>query len=508
MTGDNYSVGVYLRLSQEDDRDGQSESIGNQRELVTRYAAEQGWSVVDVYIDDGFSGLNFDRPDFRRLVRDIERGWINLVITKDLSRLGRDYIDTGYYLERYFPKMNVRYIALNDGIDTFAVGGNNDMSPFKAVINDMYAKDISKKVRTALLAKKLKGEFIGSVAPYGYAKDAADKRRLVADSETAPIVRRIFAMFIAEGTKLGIANALTREGVPTPSQSKNLTATQRRNKGVWNAQIIGRILTNPTYIGNLTQNRSRKINYKLKSKVNLPADDWITVEGTHEPLVTAEEFAAAARLIETRNYVKRGNARAHLLSGLCKCGDCGGGMTFVNESPTRTYMVCSTWRKHAKLGLCTAHTIREERVEDSLRRSLRELAGSLSAAGILSAAEQANGRADECERETAVCRSRLAQVKAVIASLYRDKVSGVITEEEFAELSDRFRAERDGLSERLRLAEERAAREERVGAATLADLLEEFLTFENVDRATLATLVDKIEVFRDKRIRIHYSFAV
>ena len=232
---DNYkifNVGIYLRVSQEDEKEGQSESIGNQQDFITRYVLEQGWNLTNVYIDDGWSGLNFERPDFKRMIADIESKKINLVITKDLSRLGRDYIDTGYYLERYFPQKNVRYIAINDGIDTFSQNGNTDMSPFKAVINDMYAKDISNKVRTALHTKKLKGDFIGSVAPYGYMKDPNNKGKLIIEEETAEVVKQIFEIFLEGGTKLGIANKLSMQGVPTPSQSKNLKATQKRHKGV------------------------------------------------------------------------------------------------------------------------------------------------------------------------------------------------------------------------------------------------------------------------------------
>jgi len=190
---ETYSVGIYLRLSKEDEIAGQSESISNQRDFITSYVLEQGWDIYDFYIDDGYSGLNFDRPAFKRMISDIENKKINLVITKDLSRLGRDYIDTGNYIERYFPQRNVRYIALNDGIDTFASSANNDMSPFKSVINDMYAKDISKKVRAVLDTKRKKGQFIGAFAPYGYKKDPTNKNNIIIDEVAASVVRRIYS---------------------------------------------------------------------------------------------------------------------------------------------------------------------------------------------------------------------------------------------------------------------------------------------------------------------------
>ena len=346
-----YNAGIYLRLSQEDERAGQSESISNQRDFVTGYVSERGWNIAGVYIDDGYSGLNFNRPGFLRLLSDIESGRVNLVITKDLSRLGRDYIDTGFYLERYFPGNNIRYIAINDGIDTNNADNGDDMSPFRAVINDMYARDISKKVRTALRTKKMKGDFIGSSAPYGYQKDPDNKGRLIIKEETADIVRRIFAMFIADDTKRGIAGKLTSLGIVPPSQDK----TKK-----WNEVTVSRILTNPTYKGDLTQNRAKKVNYKLDKKVNLPRNDWIIVEGTHQPIISKEDFDTVQQIIEKRSYAGK---TVHLLSGLVKCGDCGASMTFA-----RGNMICSAWKRN---GFCSAHTIREDYVENQVISKLQ-----------------------------------------------------------------------------------------------------------------------------------------
>lgn len=180
-----YNTAIYVRLSREDERSTESESIANQKDYLMGYVLEQGWNLVDIFVDDGYSGTNFNRPDFNRLIKAIESKKVNLVITKDMSRLGRDYIDTGYYIERYFPEHSVRYIALNDGIDTFANTSNNDMSPFKSVMNDMYAKDISKKVRTTADLKRKNGEFIGSFAPYGYRKDPNNKNKLLVDQAVA-----------------------------------------------------------------------------------------------------------------------------------------------------------------------------------------------------------------------------------------------------------------------------------------------------------------------------------
>ena len=254
-----YRAGLYVRLSRDDGADKVSESIKNQQDFLLRYAAEQGYEVAEIYADDGWSGTNFDRPAFQRMIRDIEEKKINLVLTKDLSRLGRDYILTGHYLERYFPEHQIRYIAVNDGIDTFENSIANELNPFKAVMNDMYARDISNKVRTALTTKKQNGKFIGAFAPFGYQKSAEDKNKLEVDPLTAPTVKRIFQLFLSGESMKRIAQRLTQEGVLTPSKQRQA----QRGADRWNDVMIKRILTNETYIGNLTQNRTRKINYKL-----------------------------------------------------------------------------------------------------------------------------------------------------------------------------------------------------------------------------------------------------
>ena len=504
-----FNVGIYLRLSQEDEKDGQSESIGNQRDFITRYVLEQNWNITDIYIDDGYSGLNFNRPDFKRMISDIEKNRINLVITKDMSRLGRDYIDTGHYLERYFPSKNIRYIAINDGIDTFSNSNNNDMSPFKAVINDMYAKDISKKVKTALYTKKMKGEFIGSVPPLGYQKDSHNKGKLIIEPVTSEIVKRIFSMFLSGGTKLGIANILSSEGIPTPSASKNLTATQKKHKGVWNDNIINRILTNPTYIGNLTQNRAKTINYKVGKKINLSEQDWIVIEDTHEPIISVEDFNTVQHIMKTKNYVKK-DKKPHLLSGLVKCSDCGGGMTFVKESPTRTYMVCMTWRKHAKLGLCTAHTIREDYVLKYVTDTLKELASKHLNKGKILDNTKIDNPVPKYEKELQDLNNQLEQIKTYISSLYKDKVKGIITDTDFVELSNDFNNERTTIVKRISEIQAKISHNEQIenNSSFTENLLEKFLEFETIDRQTLVLLINKIEVFQDKKIKMHFNFHI
>ena len=339
---------LYLRLSREDEeRKSESQSIVNQRAFLLRYAAENGLEVYDTYIDDGFTGTNFDRPGFRRMIADIESGLIGTVLVKDLSRLGRDHIDTGYYYERYFPARNVRFIAVNDGIDTEREAAGNDMGLFKAAFNDLYAKDISKKVVTALQAKKKNGEFIGAVAPYGYRKSAESKNRLEPEPEESETVRHIFERRLMGEGYTAIARWLDGKGIPPPSVKRG------SNTAHWSDTVVKRILTNPTYCGDLTQNRSRKINYKVDRRRVLPAGEWITVRNTHEPLVSRHVFERVQAGIQRRTP-----GPEHPLSGFLFCASCGSRMSFVSRG-RYSYAVCGGWKRSGGKR-CRSHCCRED----------------------------------------------------------------------------------------------------------------------------------------------------
>lgn len=496
---------LYLRLSRDDGTEKESESIQNQKNFLSDYAEKNNLNVVGIFADDGWSGLSFDRPDFKRMLNMIEIGAVNTVVTKDLSRLGRDYVQVGYYLDKYFPMHGVRYIAVNDAVDTGDVNGTNDMTPFRAVFNDMYAKDISKKVRTALATKKSNGKFIGAQPPYGYKKDPLDKNHLVVDDETAVCVRRIYREFLAGGTLIGIAHKLSEEKIPTPSEQKNLTATQRYFKGVWNDTIIKRILTNPTYVGNLTQNMTRKVSYKVDKKVRLPKSEWITVPNTHEAIISQEDFDAVQQILAKRNYNKeKRSGKTHLLSGLVFCQDCGGSMTFVKESETRTYLVCSRWRKNARLGICTSHSIREEYVENAIKDKLKELASAINTSEILSEAGAFFENKKGNEKLVAVIENKIKACKATSLNLYKDKVSGVISEAEFVEFSEGIKAEREIYEKRLEELHQEA--EHNSSMKDLSDLLNSIVEFGDIDRNTLLMLVEKVYIGKNKEIEIVFKF--
>ena len=321
-----YKVAIYIRLSREDDKIGESESITNQREFLKNWVEEHGYEIFDIYVDDGYSGTNFNRPAFQKMLKDIDENKINMVVTKDMSRLGRDYIGTGEFVEKYFPSKKVRYVAVTDGIDTFYESSGNDMAPFKAVFNDMYAKDISKKIRTALRTKQKQGLWVGGCPPFGYRIDPKNKNHLIPDPEEDYIVKKIFNMALLGKTPYQIKIILSDEKIPTRAMIKGkvdhrIHATSS-NIGIWNQKTIKGILTNQLYTGDMVQNRRSKVNYKIKKTVNNCKEDWIIVENTHTPLVSKEEFEIVQKLLP-KNTIRKEKKIYRRLDGLLYCHECG-----------------------------------------------------------------------------------------------------------------------------------------------------------------------------------------
>jgi DNA invertase Pin-like site-specific DNA recombinase len=513
-----FNAGLYLRLSKEDsdENEAESESIANQKDFLTRYVLEQGWNIEDIYIDDGYTGTNFNRPAFKRLLKAIEEGRVNLVITKNLSRLGRDYIDTGHYIERYFPQRNIRYIALNDGIDTFEKNNsNNDMTPFKAVMNDYYSRELSKNVRTAINSKRNKGKFIGSVAPYGYLKASYDKNLLVIDPETAPIVRRIYEEYSLKPNLSAIARRLNKEGILTPTMYKAqiLRTRKQRISEQWNAETVKVILSNPTYAGHVAQHKNSRINYKVQKARSIPKESWVVVRNTHEPIISAQLFETVQQLLKLKSYTKPENSNnrvSHLLGGIVFCKDCGSRMTFAMTPRSGFVLICSGYKRH---GSCTRHTYSEGELEQYVLGSLKGLAEEVNTGGLITEAQQLAGKrkkrqVDHAGKEIDKVESRLSEIKRTIKALYEDKLKGILTEQDFMDLSKDYQQERDSLSQRrTQLQTSRSPEESESGVdrellQTVVDLLE----FRKIPQAALVKLINRIEVTEDKQIDIHYNF--
>ena len=365
----DYHVALYIRLSKEDETEGPSQSVTNQKSLLNEFVQQHRLSVYDTYVDDGWSGTSFDRPDFQRMIEDIEAKKVNMVITKDLSRLGRDYIMTGHYMERYFPEKRVRYISLLDGIDTGVESTANDITPFRAIMNDMYAKDISKKIKSVKRDKQRKGQFIGGKPMYGYKMHPTEKNEIVIDEEVAPVVRRIFAMALDGMSCRKIAATLNEEGIPTPATYCGWNMGRKGPyAGLWSSERISEMLQNETYLGNMVQGRTVKISYKSKKCLKQDRENWVVVENTHEPLISQETWDAVQRM---DNHPARGRSGKSgtiaLFGGLLRCMDCGSSMRYMRDyrkkisekEPEYKAYVCNRYASGGK-NACSSHYINQK----------------------------------------------------------------------------------------------------------------------------------------------------
>lgn len=329
----NYKVGLYCRLSKDDDQRGESASISTQRSMLSSYCQERGYQIYDVYVDDGYSGLNFARPAFQQLLQDIEAGKINMVLTKDLSRLGRDYIMTGYYSEIFFPSQGVRYIALADNFDS--ENTENDIAPFKNILNEMYARDISRKIKAAKHQQAKDGKFIGAQAPFGYRKE---NHQLVIDPEAVVVVRRIYAMASSGYSEIEICRQLESDHVLTPSTYKLMHGDKRfsrycENSYQWRTSTIQRILTDTVYLGTLTSLRTETKNYKSKQRKNAPKEQWIVTENAHEAIITRKQFEDA-KIARNNHFCVAMQQRDNLFRGLLFCVGCGHPLSIAHRKLT------------------------------------------------------------------------------------------------------------------------------------------------------------------------------
>lgn len=379
-----WKVAIYARISREDEKDerykGQSESIENQINFLKPLIERNGWILVDIYKDDGYTGTNFDRPDFSRLLGDIELGKINLVITKDLSRLGRDYIEVGRFVERYFPEKRIRYIAVNDNVDTFDRNNtNNDMTPFKAVFNDMYAKDISKKVRTSITTKATRGECIKAFLPYGYKKDLKDKNIILIDLEVSDNVKQIFELYKSGKGKQEIADIFNEKNIMTPLKYKELTTNYYNPNSnatyKWNATVINKILRDRTYTGDLVQLKYTKVNYKIKKIEKVPEEEYVIIPNHHEAIIDRETFDLVQEMLDKQtNEWNYSSNQKHLLTGIAFC-KCGSRITYNKNHGKYYRCICSSYKRYGKQ-FCTNVHLREDelikKVTDSLKDNINK----------------------------------------------------------------------------------------------------------------------------------------
>ena len=509
----DYHVALYIRLSKEDENEGPSESVTNQKSLLNEFVQQHRLSVYDTYIDDGWSGTNFDRPDFQRMIADIEARKVNMVITKDLSRLGRDYILTGHYMERYFPEKRVRYISLLDGIDTGVDSTANDITPFRAIMNDMYAKDISKKIKSVKRDKQRKGQFIGGKPVYGYKMHPTEKNKIVIDEGAAPMVRRIFGMALDGMSCRQIAARLNAEGVPAPATYAGLPIPKPGPyTGLWSSERISDMLQNETYIGNMVQGRSVKISYKSKKCLKQSPENWVVVEGTHEPLIDAETFRKVRLLVNSRKHT-RSRTYDFLLKGLIFCHECGYPLAVLNRKNAAgedvLYFVCRTYQRFTKAGVCTCHSIKEKTVTDAVAAKVREVCEAyLDPAALLPVAEKAveeAQKAESHEAELQALRSKIDSLTTNLDKMYLDKLSGLLAEADFERIYQRVKLERGGLEEKLKDLEQQNASP--IPTKEWAkELVQRFMDSAFTSRELLVSLIERVELTEDKQIIIKFRF--
>ena len=441
-----YKAALYMRLSK-DDGNGESASINTQRSMLRTYADRNGFSVYGEYTDDGYSGTTYERPAWKRLLADIEAEKVNLVITRDLSRLGRDYILTGQYTEIYFPAKGVRYIAVNDGYDSNNRG--NDLAPFQNIVNEMYARDTSKKIRSALKTKMEDGAYIGNYAPYGYRKDPGDKNHLLIDPLTAPVVRDIFERASRGEPPLKIAKELNERCIKTPAGYRRFKRqeadmeTAGEEKG-WTSSTICKILSNRVYTGDMVQGKTSKLSFKSQMTLRIPKEEWIVVENKHDPIVSRDLFEQAGRRSVPRKRSKSAQF-SNVFSGLVYCGDCKRLMTTTGGSHKEDRkLVCSGYKQYGRTS-CTNHYMNYELLCQIVSQELetlitlseeekKEISGQLEFYG------RNRGNPEE-KRAAASLKKRERQIERIIRKLYEDRVNKVVEEERFCKLLTSYEQE-------------------------------------------------------------------
>lgn len=515
MLNNNYLVGLYIRLSREDeDKTHESESISNQKSLLLQYTKENNLKVYDMYIDDGYSGTNFNRPNFNRLIKDIELGKINMVITKDMSRLGRDYIGTGNLIEKYFPEHNVRYIAITDNIDTFLDSSNNDIAPFKAIMNDMYAKDISKKIKSSLKAKQKEGKWVGSKTPFGYIKDPNNKNHLIIEEEQAHIVKRIYNMCLDGLSFYKISKELTNEGIKTPAQYYEYKWRSNYNckYGMWHSKTIYDILTNRIYTGDTVQNKRTKVNYKIKKIIKNKPSQYIVVENTHEAIIDKEMFYEVQKRIP-KNVGRSEKKETHLLDGLLYCGDCGHRISIGprRKKDNRCYTICNYYRTYIKQKLCTAHSNNYDDLEEVILRllkinCLKYIDSKKIKKNTLNKFK--NKENINNQKEIKIIKQSINQLTKNLDTIYLDKINKVINQKQFIRIKDKLEKEIQIKQKKLDtlIKIDIINKNNNSKDKTINEYINDFITMNNISRELIVNLIQKIEIYKDKRINIVLTF--
>lgn len=527
-----YNAGIYVRLSQEDMRAGESLSIEHQKLILTKYVREQGWNLVDTYVDDGFSGTDFNRPSVQRLLSDAQTGRINLIICKDLSRFGRNYIEEGQYIDYIFPLHNIRFIALNDNVDTANRDSNAmEMMPVINLFNEWHASSTSKKIKAVNLANAKAGKYTCANAAYGYTKADDEKHTPIIDPEAAEVVRRIFKLRSQGMSPRAIGDQLNAENIPIPSdyrcQKKGIVNT-KYTRHLWTQVQIRQILDNPIYLGKLAMMRVTSVSYKNHKKVRKDPSEWVVTEDTHEAIISQELWDKVREAEKAVSHGKRdGKGVTQPLSGMLFCPDCGYKMKAAGRKRTlksgelirECYYNCSSYVLHGK-ELCSTHYISQKQIEAVIIADIRSMAELVvkdeqtARAAFLSKKEQQTSRQSKADiKKQNDSKHRLAELENLMQSVYEDKVMGKIPEHICVSFLEKYEAEQQELRAVIADLEERlsAEKQDREDVEEFIRRLKKYVDVQTLTRELGLELIEYVTVGaytpnEPREINIYYKF--
>lgn len=515
---------LYCRLSRDDGVDKESNSIINQREMLKRYAKEHSFPVYDEYIDDGFSGTTFNRPALNRMFEDIEAGNINVVLVKDMSRLGRNNALFMYYVEEVFPNLDIRFIAINDMVDTGQE--DNEIMPFKSVLNEYYARDTSKKIRSSKRTTALNGGFTGSFAPYGYLLDPEDKQKLIIDPETAPIVKRIFELSKEGNSTHQIARILCKDGVLIPRAYRaKKKGTLEKSKGFkfptdWVGKNVKMILGNQVYLGHMVSHKTQTKSFKNKKLVKVPKEDWIIVENTHEAIIDEETFEIVQKFIIVKKQPTK-TGKPNLFVGLVKCPDCGRNLAYSNPKGKNARFRCRTYVRNTNL--CTSHSISYTALHEIILNDIQKHVRSMETLGNQFVEEMrelsetsGNKKIHQFKQELITWEKRIEEIDRIIMRLFEQNALGKITDERFSKMSLTYESEQKEVTQRYKDLQSKVEAEEKKTASTnkFMETIRKYEKVTELNRSMLCELIDSIYVYqaegigkkRKQRVEINYRF--
>ena len=519
---------LYCRLSRDDELQGDSNSIKNQKAILKKYADDNGFINTEFFVDDGVSGTTFDRPDFQRMIAEMESGKIGTIIVKDMSRLGRDYLKVGYYTEIAFPNAEVRFIAINNGVDS-ANQQDSDFTPFLNIINEWYAKDTSKKIRAVFKAKGESGKPLCTTPPFGYKKDPDDKNHWIVDEDAAKVVKYIFQLCIEGYGPTQIAHKLKDEGIFTPSyyfKSIGLypTAIITEEPCKWSARTVANILDKQEYLGHTINFKTRRKSYKIKKKIDNDPSEWKIFKNKHEAIIDEETFNTVQRI---RNGRRRRTLLGDmpLLSGMVYCADCGSKLYQVRSKDwnhDKEYMVCATYRKRGKHN-CTSHQIRNIDIEKALLYMIQQVtafARDYEDEFVELVAKNKNKelerRIRESKKELEQSMSRVSKIDLLIQRLYEDNVEGKISDKQFKKMIFAYKNEQKTLNVRITELNKiiKNEQEKITNTSSFLNLIKCYTNITKLDAEIIRTFIEKVYIYnvdtigtkKIKKIKIVFNF--